>query len=169
MSDTPVNSQETKLTNGDILVIWKNLHLLQGLEGAKFNFGVERNVQRMRPIIKSLDKARELSEPLKEMAKKHQELVEKFFKKEVNPEDPNTFLFKAIPGKQSEYLAAVKELDDEYQEELDKREKQMEGYKELLLEPADLEFYKIKEEYVPENIKREQSQLVFHMIDFKEE
>lgn len=119
------------MKNRELILLYRSLDRLGRLSGVRFAYAVSRNISLLEPTVKSLEKVLEASpEYLKfdearvELAKKHSTKDEKGNPKTEN----NGFIISDIKAFEKEF----EKLRKDNKELIEKRDKQVKEYNELL-------------------------------------
>ncbi len=156
--------------NIELIQLYNTLHSVGNLKGVRFAYAVSKNIHKIKPHIESLQDSVKPSEEFQKYDKERLELAEKHAKKnkdgqpnKITDLDNNTQSYDI--ENEEKFQKELKKLQSKYKDALEEREKQIEKYKELLQEEADVELYKIKVEDLPEDITPQQMTNLFMIID----
>ena len=136
------------MTKSELFELYVGLKSITNLKGVKFNHAIARNINKIEPEIKALQKSLEASDEFNEYEKKRVELAKEHAKK-VDGE-PLLENNRYIMEDKEAFDKAFEEFKLDYTEVIEAREKQAEDYNELLEEDTDIELYKIDLENIPE-------------------
>jgi hypothetical protein len=159
-----------KLKNIEIIKLYNSLQKLGNLKGVKFSYSIARNIDKLTPIIKSLQDAAKPTEEYIKYDKERAELAEKHAKKNKDGKpnietniDNNTQSYQIED--QEKFEKELKKLQSKYKKEIDYRNKQIKEQTELLEEESNFVPYKIKQKNLPEDISVEQLSSIFQIIE----
>ena len=158
------------MTKQDVLNLYSGLQAVSGLPGAKWAYGVARNMAKLRPEIEALQKAYVPSEEFIEYEKERVKLAQKHSVKEKGESK------KIKVGANEEYLIGDKDkfkqelvkLRKKYKKIIDKEQKQLDDFNEILKEEVEIDFYLIFSDYIPEEITPAQVSAIMPVISEKE-
>lgn len=146
-----------------ILTLNESLNKIN-LKGAKFSFGISRNIAILKPEIESLVKATEATEEYKAYDAERIELCKKHSEKDANGEavlENNEF--KIINRK--EFNKELEELNKKHQKAIDARDEQIKEVNDLLEKDTEVTLYKIKLSEVPEEITTNELRSIIDIIE----
>lgn len=132
----------------------------------KFAYGIAKNKKIVQEEVDLIQKIIEPSEELKQFEKDRVKLCEEF----ADKDDGGQILFVdgsySIKEKRTEFNEKLKELREKYKELIDEQEEKNEKFMEVLKENMDkeLDFYKIKFEYFPDEITPEHLEVLMPLI-----
>lgn len=145
-----------KVTNNEVFTLQQWLYECSDIKGQKFAYAILKNRVKVDAYIKALRE-----ENLTESAefKKYDtariKLAEKFAVKDAN-KAPVIANGRYTIKDQKKFDAAVKELKEKHKEAIKGREKQLKNFEKVLTQPAKIEFHKIAESELPEEITANQ-------------
>lgn len=160
------------MKNKDLLRLHRGIAGVAGLAGVKFAYAMSKNEEMLLSELKPLEAALKVDDKLVEYEAKDREILEKYAKKDkdgkaVFTEDKKRGLLNYdIDDKNRGKLKVDREkLQKEYKDTIDKREKQVKEYNELL--EADNAFtpFKVKTENVSEAITVGQLKAIKELIE----
>ena len=143
------------MTKQDVLEFYQNMNQLGELKGVRFSYGIAKNLNILKPEIEALQKALEPTKEYQEFDVKRIELVKKYAKLDDKGE-PITSRNEYILDDEKAFNKAFEVLKKENKELVDKRDKQIDEYQELLKTESTIELYKIKLADIPEIISAQQ-------------
>ena len=159
------------MTYRDVIIQRNNLEMVNSLEGTnpKFTYAVSKNKRFLDSIIKLLDEIKKPSEKIEEYWRKLDEIN----KKHAETDESGTVLYTTItvdgqPRKaykkvvgegnpDSKYTKETEKLKKEFQADIDKYEKQVKAYNEMLdneLPEGELRVHWIDLEIVPAGLNQ---------------
>lgn len=159
------------MLNRDLFDLLSKLHTLSNLKGVKFAYAVNKNIKALKKEVEDLRESIKPSASFEKYQEAYKELHASYA---IANEDGTPKVFdeggkqvnKVSEDKLPEFNAKVKELEAEYADALSEREEQLKEFEKMLGEDADgFEFYKVKLEYVPEDITTEQMSIVMPLVD----
>ncbi len=158
------------MKNIELVQLYNTLHSVGDLKGVKFAYAVSKNIHKIKPHIESLQESVKPTEEFQKYDKERAELAEKHAKKNKEGKpitntnlDNNTQSYEI--ENEEKFQKELEKLQKKYKGALDERESQIEKYKELLQEEADVELYTIKVKDLPEDITPEKLTNLFFIID----
>lgn len=144
-----------------------NLTQLKSLKGAKFTYGITKN---MDLIQKEMDLINDIIKPSDELKKYDDarvKICEEFAKKDENGEfikleiAPGSGQYQYdIDEESQEWIDALGKIKNEYSSILQERDEQINEYNKLLNTEITIDFYKIKLDDVPTDISLELMQII---------
>lgn len=166
------------MTKGEIVELFKSLHKVLPLSGAKFQYGINKNINLLKPEIESLDKAMVASADFLKLQEEFEPERIKIAEKHANKDKDGNPLKKMaeLNGQQVEVydMADNKASNDETEaamkakspELYEARVKQLKDYQELLKEEVKIAFfpYQIKLVDVPQEITGVQMNSIYSVI-----
>ena len=157
----------TKFTKQQIFDLYNGLNAVGHLGGAKFAYAVARNISKLQPEIDALNKAYAASEDFVAYDKERAQLAESHATK-VDGKPQKTVengIAKYVIEDQEKFDKDLKVLQEKHKEAIDKRQKQLDDFQEILKEETEIELYAIPPEYIPENIKAQEMAGILLIID----
>lgn len=151
------------MKNSQVIELYNGLSKISNLKGVKLNYAIAKNVSLLKSEVDSLEKSVAPSDEFQEYDKKRVELVKKFSKLD---DKGNAIILN------NEYLIedqkSLEEAFDIFKKEnkevLDKRQEQLDNFKDLLQEENSLKLFKILIDLVPEEITTEQMKFIYPLI-----
>jgi len=146
--------------------------LLQGLQavaeypGAKFAYGVAKNISLITPECDLIKKLSAPSAELQEYEQERVNLAEKFADKNEDgtPEiRDNNYVMS--DENRDQFVAEVKALQERYSDAIAAQNAKAQDVNALLEEESDIELYKISEALLPEEITASQVFSIFAVIE----
>lgn len=142
------------MTNKDIIALYNALKKLDH-KGAQFNYGVSRNITKLEPFVKALQKADEFTPEYKEYEEKRMEILKTHSIKDTKGNPlivGNSYQFsdKAVVEKE------IENLGKEHKKALKEREEQDKAVQELLNQEQKVTLFKVKQDYLPEDIRTQE-------------
>jgi len=132
----------------------------------KFAWALMRTKKKLKALVDSMNELRQPSEEIQEYEKKRIALCEEYSEKDEDGkpviENQN---YKILEGKREALDEEIKKLRDENKEAFDAQEAKMKELDELMEEEADVEVYKVKEQYLPDTISVGDLQILEPMIE----
>lgn len=157
-----------KITKQEALDLYNGLQAVGNLPGAKWAYAVARNINILQPEINSLQKAYAINDKkYQEFNNKREELARKHAKKEdgkpkkINTGNKQEYILEDTKAFEKEF----KKLKKEYKNAVEKREKQIEEFNEILKEKIEIDLYMINPDYIPEKITPAQVSNIMLIID----
>ncbi len=156
------------MKNKDLFELFNSLSSLVGLEGVKFNYGVARNINILKPEVMSLQEALKTSEEFNKFDNERVELAKKYAKKDETGKpvlvtvDKNT---QYVIEDQKKFDKELEELKETHKVAFEAREKQLKDFEVLLDTENPIKLFKIKLSDVPEAIKTEQLNGIYNLIE----
>ncbi len=158
------------MTNLELIQFYNTLHSVGDLQGVKFAYAVSKNIYTIKPHIEALQASVASTEEFQQYEKERVELAKKHAKKnkEGNPItntnlDNNTQSYEI--ENEDKFQKELEKLQEKHKNALQEREKQIEKYKELLQEEANIELHKIKVKDLPEKITPQQMTGLFPIVE----
>lgn len=151
------------MKNREIIELYSVLKKIDH-KGAQFNYGVSRNVSRLEPLVIALEKAKEYSPAYQEYEDARVELCKSLATKDELGEPliiNNHYQF-------TDMKLVKKELDKltkKHQKALDERVVQMKDVEELLDKEVEFEIFKIKQDYLPQEIKTQEMIAIMDIVE----
>lgn len=159
------------MTKQEILDLYNGLKAVSNLPGARWAYAVAKNMDRLQPEIRALQKAFAHDEDFAEYESKRRELAKEHAVKEDGK--PKTVKVGAneeyLIDDQDKFNKELKKLQKKHEEAVDNREQQIEDFNELLSEEVELDLYMINPDYIPEEITPAQVQAIMAVIDEESE
>jgi hypothetical protein len=157
------------MKNNEIITLANQLPTLGNLTGAKFAYAIAKNQDIATREAKHLSEGLKSTPEYQEYEKKRIELCEELSKKD----ESGKAMMIPIGNGVSRYVfedekAFNKELEKlgkEYKEVLDARKKQEEDYNKLLEEESTVEFFKMDQDIIPDNITVQQMNIIKNLIN----
>ena len=158
------------MTKQKVLNLWGGLQAVSELPGAKWAYGVARNIEKLRSEVEALQKAYTASEEFVAYENQRIELAQKYsIKKKGVPQTVKV-------GQTTEYLIADQDkfnqelikLQKKYKKAIDERQKQIDDFNEILKEEVEIDLYKIFSDYIPEGITPAQLSVIMPVISEKD-
>ena len=140
----------------------QNIQGLRALRGMKFAYALGKNLKTLASEIETFSSLITPSEEFKAFEEARKNQCETFCEKDENGEMvliENNTQYK-IDVTSEEWIAAYKELEAEYKDAIDARNKQIEDYNTFLTSESDIELHMISIDDVPENISVEEFELI---------
>jgi len=159
--------KSTKFTKQQIFDLYKGLNAVGHLRGAKFAYAIARNISKLQPEIDALNKAYATSDDFVVYDKERAKLAENHAIK-VDGKPQKTIengMAKYVIEDQEKFDKELKVLQEKHKEAVDKRQKQLEDFQEILKEETEIELYFISAEYIPEDIKAQEMAGILLIID----
>ena len=164
------------MTNQELFMLAQglanNLTHLKALKGAKFTYGITKNMDLIQKEMDLINDIIKPSDELKEYDDIRVKLCEKFAKKDENGE---YIKIESIPGsgqfeydidqESEEWKTAIEKIKTEHKTILDERDEQIKEYNNLLYSDINIEFHKIKLDDVPTDISLELMQIIKPFIE----
>jgi hypothetical protein len=158
------------MKNYDLFVLAEqlanNIDRLKALKGAKFTYGILKNIEVLEKEVKMIMETSKPSDDFLAYDKARVALCEEFAKdengeirKKENPATPGQFEYD-IDVESKEWKDAIVKMKEDYKEVLEAREEQIKQYNELLQADFDVELYKIKLDDVPNDISLELMKII---------
>lgn len=153
------------MTNEELLKLYSNLIKID-YPGAKFSYGIARNVALLKPIAYSLTKASQSNtEAFKKFEKERLELCQEHAQKDERGKPKmvnNSFIFSDNEAFEKEFLA----LKKKHPQGVKDKEKQDKEFQELLeKEVKGVKLFKIKVADIPNEMRSSQMIRIFAIID----
>jgi len=154
----------------EALNLYNGLQAVSNLPGAKWAYAIARNIAKLEPEIKALQKAYTPSEEFVAYDKERLKLAQKYSIKEKG--EPKTIKV----GITEEYLIDDKDkfnqelikLQKKHKKIIDERQKQLDDFNEILKEEVEIDLYMIDSGYIPEEITPAQVSAIMAVINEKE-
>lgn len=156
------------MKNKQILDLFESLVSITNLTGAKFNYSVVKNIKKLQPEIESLQKAFKNSDEFNEYNNKRVNILKKYSRKDANGEAITKTINKEKHFDIIETEEFKKELDlliSENKDIIEKKEKEIKEFNELLETENSIELFKIKLSDIPDGITTEQLAGIYLMIE----
>lgn len=157
------------MTKQEVLSLFNGLQAVSEFPGAKWAYGVAKNLAILKPEIEALQKAYSASEEFMAYESQRLELAQKYSVKENgNPKTIKT-------GGGEEYIIAdrdkfsqeLKKLQKKHKRAIEERQKQIGDFNEILKEEVEIDFYMISPDYIPEEITPAQLSAIMPIISEK--
>lgn len=140
------------MTKQEAVNLYINLNKLGNFSGAKFAYGVSKNINLLKVEVDALDKAFAPSEEYKKFDEERMVIVKKFAKKDEKGE-PIVVNNNYEMEDQEAFDVEFNALKANNQEVWDSRVKQLKEYGQLLESDSEVVLYKIFLQDIPEVIK----------------
>lgn len=151
------------MKNFQILNLVETLSQLD-LPGAKFAYGVSRNIHILKPHVQALQEARKASPDFMQYDKERAGLAKKYSKKDEKGKPVIVGTEYVLEDRES-FDKDFAELQQKYSEAIQKREQQMREFAELADKDVEVELYKIKLADVPQEITTAQMNDIYELIE----
>lgn len=153
------------MNNNKIIELFNALTNIKGLSGVKFNYAIAKNINLLKGEVEAIQKSYEANEDFVKYDQERVELAKKHSKKDDKGEailiNGNQFDIEDLKAFQNEFNI----LKETHKEAISNREKQLKEVEELLEKENPIELYKIKMEEIPEDIKTEDMNAIFILIE----
>jgi hypothetical protein len=154
----------TDMKNFDLFIIAENLQAmipaLNTLKGAKLSYALTKNIKLIEDEINTIRKIVEPTDGFKAYDSARVQLCEKFCKKDENGEllkktlDNGSFEYD-IDTDSAEWNAAINELKEKHETDINDRAAQIQKYNEILELDAEVKFHNVKLDNIPDEITPE--------------
>jgi len=151
------------MTNQKVLNLYVALQQIN-VKGAKFNYCIARNMGKIKPIIEAVKKADEHSEDYRKYDTARIELAKQHADKDDKGE-PKESGGHFIIINQLNFDKELEKLREKHKKAIEDREKQEKEIKELLEQEAEIEFHKLKESDIPEDLTTKQLTSIIDIIE----
>lgn len=153
-----------KLTNRDVIGLYNTLDALN-YKGVKFAYTIARNLNSLKPLMNSMDKALAIPKEFIEYDKARVDLAKKFADKDPKTGKPvvdgNNFVIKDMAAFDKELNA----LQEKHREVIDARQKQLDEYKALQDEEVEIEVITISQALLPADISTKELTAIFAIVE----
>lgn len=151
------------MKNKELIGVYKALTGMNYV-GVKFGYFVARNIKIIGDEIDAFQKSIEPSPSYNEYDTKRVEIAKKYAKKDMigNPVIVNN-KYEMEDQETSDKEFSI--LKEENEEVIGARTKQINEYEKLLDEECIAELYKIKQEYLPQDIQTQDIRIIFNLIE----
>lgn len=155
------------MKNEELFMLNQAITTVGNLSGVKFAYAIAKNKKVIETEIEVLKESVKPSEKFTEYEKKKAEIVKKYADKDekgnYKADANNQYV---VETQKVEFEKEVAPLNEEYKEEIDKRDAQVKEFNEVMLK-AEAKFipFKIKKEDVPVNITVAQTTAIFSLIE----
>jgi len=148
-----------------------NIERLKALKGAKFTFGILKNIDVLEREVKLLAGSSKPTDEYIAYDKLRIALCEQFTAKDENGElkkketvsAPGQFEYD-IDTESQEWKDAIAKMKNDNAEVLKARDEQIAQYNELLMSETDVELFKIKLDDVPNDITMDLMKIIKHFV-----
>lgn len=161
-----------KLTNKQVRIMWEIFGRMSGKTlNRKLAFAIAKNKSHIEHIVKALDEVRKPAEEYREFESKRYDIVKDFAKrdKEGNLKIINGLEYEIDPKKRKEFDEKVEALKAEYQEVIERTEKQVKEYSDVLDEEVEVSLHFINEDILPDEITPAEIEGLSHFIAWNDE
>lgn len=164
------------MKNHEMFSFVRGFEKFANLEGFQFVLLLNKNKRLFEGEIKDMQDTRENNPPFEEYKKKAQELLVKYADKDENGE-PIIVPAQGVPGQgnyqinehKDVFTVTHKALIKEYKDAIDKQTTLDEDFNEGLNKHIFIKPYMIKETLIPKDINNEQLNILFPLIQLKDE
>lgn len=154
-----------EITNERLIRLWNVLSELgKEKSDVKFAYAIAKNKKRVEPEINALTDAQKLTDEFQAYEKKRIEICNEMCKKDDdgnNVTDNGEFKIEDKP----KFNKKIEKLQKEYKEDIDEQKKRIDDFNDILKAKVEMDFYNIKAEYLPKDIKPDHLEL---LLDFLE-
>lgn len=154
------------MKNFEIINLYKDLVSVRGLRGVEVSYAIIRNINKLKPLVDSINEAAKTDDESVQEAEKHIfSLLEKYGKKgedgkiEINNQG---VVFEDAEA----FDKAVEEYKKVNPEGLAAREEHLKKYNEFLAKEneEEVDLFKVDIDKLPEDITQDQMKKIFHII-----
>lgn len=156
------------MNNEDLFKLLQGLNEVAGYKGARFAYAVARNIDKLTNECKLLEKQVVPSEEFQEFENKRLELAKGYCDKNEDGSPvtkDNMFVFNGGTQMPKELADAMEALVNENKDLLEARNAQISDFNVLLKDLSDFVPYKLKEEFLPDDITAAQMVNILPIID----
>ena len=162
------------MTNIDLLVLGEQLKTkieeLKLLQGAKFTYGLSKNIDIIEGEIKHIQESSKPSVEFTAYDEARIELCKKHAKKDEAGDI--VYINHAASGQQEydidvtgkKWIKAIEKLREDNKDAISGRDAQLKDYNTLLEDKCEVDFYTLSIDSIPDNINVEQMLIVKHFI-----
>jgi hypothetical protein len=166
-----------KITNNQILVLNQLLksNLLSTLTGAKLNYALLKNINKIEKETEDIKKIVNPSDRYKEFDKKRIDICQLYCEKDDKGEnvkkqiDANNWEFVFSDENKKMFDTELETIQEEYKEDIEQFKLQIEDYNKFLQEESKINFHKVSYKELPENISLEIMSILEFMLFEDEE
>jgi len=138
----------------ELFDIRKTLDKLSNQEGIDFAYAIFKNKQIIDNKTMELDFIKNVSKEIIEYEEKRIKICEQYSKKNENGQSIiENDTYSIIEDSHEEFETKMKQLYDEYKIPIEDRRQQIEIFNKKMNSECELNFYKLKKEQIPNNIK----------------
>ena len=152
------------MKNIELFELFKALENIN-LSGAKFAYGIAKNINILKPHAIAISKAQEYQGQFKEYIKEKTKILKKLADKDEKGRQIKEGDSFKVSENLEQCLDEVKVIDEKYKDAIEQRKVQMEEFEKLLEEPVSIELHKIKLEHVPQDITSSQMKSIISLIE----
>lgn len=154
------------MKNKDLIALFQGIQSVEHLRGAKFSYAMAKNKRVLVAELEDVQKAFQPSESYRVYDQERLSICKKMSKKDPSGtammDDAGTY---DIEDREA-FDVAIENLRVKHIEALEERKEQEKDYSALLEEPINgIEFHKIKEECLPDDISTAQVDAIYELID----
>lgn len=158
------------MTNNQVFKLQTDLAKLKDLKGVKFNYCVSKNLALLDGELKALKDTLKMSDEYKAFDQKRVDLAKEFAQKDENGKpklsiNPETKESSYLLADQKAFNIAFKKLQEDNQEVVDQRTKQLEDFNLFIEKESTVALYKIKLEDISPEITTEQMVDIYPLIE----
>lgn len=139
------------MKNSDLFPLYAGLEAVSNIGGARFAYGVSKNKKILLDELRTIEETNKPTEAYQVFEKERIALCEKMANKNEKGEPKIVGNTYDIPNLKK-FNAELDKLKEGHKEAVDEMQKKNEDYKTLLDQDATVEFFKIKEETIPETM-----------------
>lgn len=153
-----------KLTNRDVIGLYNTLDSLN-YRGVKFAYTIARNLNSLKPIMNSMDRALKIPTDFAEYDKARVDLARAHADKDPKTGKPvvegNNFVIKEMAAFEKE----LEGLQKKYKEAIDARQKQLDEYATLQDEEVEVDVLTIPQALLPTEISTKELTAIFAIVE----
>jgi len=143
-----------KVKRKELVELWGLIEQHRKIKNSvKFSYWLAKNRKRIQPEIESLEEAIESSRRYKEYDTERARIAKFYADKDENGKPIIQNSSYVVIEKLNEFNSELNILKEKYKDEVEKRDKQIEEYNNLLEEEIEFEGFKIKLEDLPDGIE----------------
>jgi len=143
-----------KVKRKELVELWGLIEQHRKIKNSvKFSYWLAKNRKRIQPEIESLEEAIESSRRYKEYDMERARIAKFYADKDKNGKPIIQNSSYVVIEKLNEFNSELNILKEKYKDEVEKRDKQIEEYNNLLEEEIEFEGFKIKLEDLPDGIE----------------
>ncbi len=163
-----------EMTKEKIIQMWNILSEIGNEKtNVKFSYAIARNLNIIEPEVKALTKAQEISKEYKEYDAKRLEICREMAKKD---EDGNPIMKDGVGNPipkggefdiedRPTFDKKIEKLQKKNKEAIDMQKNRIEQFNDLIKETIEIDFYSVKIEHVPDDIKPNHLALMMGFIE----
>lgn len=161
--------RKVRMTKGEAVSMFNTINAMVYMTGARFTYAIAKNMNSLKEEVQALAKILEQDDEMKAFEEKRIELAKKHAKKDEKTGNPISVKNNYVLLDEAAFEKEYQQLREENKEVVEKYDKQVAEYSELLKEDCDIKLHKVRLEDVPAEVNAMQMTAIMHMIVEPEE